>query len=173
MRYETRHWHFCRRHPLWRVSEWRAVHCINIRSLLMTTERNNSLVFRLTSNFMSPRTWGIFYKRYSSRELKSCKINVALKQTILIRTCFLSLARSKLRLCSTNHRPRYWSNLPSDWPSTAWTYSESKLRLCSTNHRTRYWSNLPCDWPSTAWAYSEREIKNGIRSGHCSAKNSW
>ena len=37
---------------------------------------------------------------------------------------FLSLARSKLRLCSANHRPGYWSNLPCDWPSTVWAYSE-------------------------------------------------
>ena len=37
---------------------------------------------------------------------------------------FLSLAWSKLRLWSANHRPGYWSNLPCDWPSTAWTYSE-------------------------------------------------
>ena len=37
---------------------------------------------------------------------------------------FLSLARSKLRLCSANHRPGYWSNLPCDWLSTAWAYSE-------------------------------------------------
>ena len=37
---------------------------------------------------------------------------------------FLSLVRSKLRLCSANHRPGYWSNLPCDWPSTAWAYSE-------------------------------------------------
>ena len=39
---------------------------------------------------------------------------------------FLSLARSKLRICSANHRPGYWSNLPSDWPSTAWAYSEQE-----------------------------------------------
>ena len=35
------------------------------------------------------------------------------------RACFLSLAQSKLRLCSANHRPGYWSNLPCDWLSTA------------------------------------------------------
>ena len=40
------------------------------------------------------------------------------------RARFLSLAWSKLRLCSVNHRPGYWSNLSSDWPSTAWAYSE-------------------------------------------------
>ena len=43
---------------------------------------------------------------------------------------FLSLARSKLRLCSTNHRSGYWSNLPCDWPSTAWAYSEQELLSC-------------------------------------------
>ena len=42
------------------------------------------------------------------------------------RVRFLSLARSKLRLCSANHRPGYWSNLPCDWPSTAWAYSEQE-----------------------------------------------
>ena len=40
--------------------------------------------------------------------------------------CFLSLAQSKLRLCSANHRPGYWSNLPCDWLSTAWAYSEQE-----------------------------------------------
>ena len=39
---------------------------------------------------------------------------------------FLSSARSKLRLCPANHRPGYWSNLPCDWPSTAWAYSEQE-----------------------------------------------
>ena len=45
---------------------------------------------------------------------------------ICIRARFLSLARSKLRLCSANHRPGYWSNLPCDWQSTAWAYSEQE-----------------------------------------------
>ena len=38
------------------------------------------------------------------------------------RAQFLSHAQSNLRLCSANHRPGYWSNLPCDWPSTAWAY---------------------------------------------------
>ena len=33
-------------------------------------------------------------------------------------------AQSKLRLCSANHRPGYWSNLPCDWLNTAWAYSK-------------------------------------------------
>ena len=43
-----------------------------------------------------------------------------------IRAHSLSLAQSKLRLRSANHRPGYWSNLPCDWPSTAWAYSEQE-----------------------------------------------
>ena len=42
------------------------------------------------------------------------------------RARFLSLARSKLSLCSANHRPGYWSNLSCDWPSRAWAYSEQE-----------------------------------------------
>ena len=45
---------------------------------------------------------------------------------ILIKAYFLSLAWSKLRLCSANHRPGYWSNLAYDWPSTAWAYSKQE-----------------------------------------------
>ena len=39
---------------------------------------------------------------------------------------FLSFARSKLRLCSANHRAGYWSNLPCDWLSIVWAYSEQE-----------------------------------------------
>ena len=39
---------------------------------------------------------------------------------------FPSLAWSKLKLGSANHRPGYWSNLSCDWPSTAWAYSEQE-----------------------------------------------
>ena len=49
---------------------------------------------------------------------------------------FLSLAGSKSRLCSANHRPGYWSNLPCDWPSTVWAYSEQETenRPSLTSH---------------------------------------
>ena len=49
----------------------------------------------------------------SSLGLGSCGPTVS-------RARFLSCAWSKLRLCSANHRPGYWSNLPFDWPSTVW-----------------------------------------------------
>ena len=40
------------------------------------------------------------------------------------RARFLSLAQSKLRLCSANHRAGYFSNLACDWLSIVWAYSE-------------------------------------------------
>ena len=64
---------------------------------------------------------------------------------------FLSLARSKLRLCSANRRPGYLSNLSYDWPSIAWDYSEQETEN----------GPLACDWLSIVWAYSEQETETG------------
>ena len=57
------------------------------------------------------------------------------------RVRFLSLARSKLRLCSANYRPGYWSNLPCDWQSTAWAYFEQE-----TENGPRERNAGPCRW---------------------------
>ena len=43
-----------------------------------------------------------------------------------IRARFPSLARSKLRLCTANHRAGYFSNLACDWLSIVWAYSEQE-----------------------------------------------
>ena len=59
---------------------------------------------------------------------------------------FLSLARSKLRLCSANHRPGYWSNLPCDWLSIVWAYSEQETE------------NRP--WLRTGWPHYDSVISN-------------
>ena len=57
----------------------------------------------------------------------------------MTRARFLSLAQSKLRLYSASHRPGYWRNLPCDWPSTAWAYSEQE-----TENGPRFlWNILP------------------------------
>ena len=42
---------------------------------------------------------------------------------------FLSLARSKLRLCAANHRAGYFSNLACDWLSIVWVYSEQDTEI--------------------------------------------
>ena len=56
-----------------------------------------------------------------------CKLDLHwFRQYLATWARFLSLARSKLRLCSANHRPGYWSNLPCDWTSTAWAYSKQE-----------------------------------------------
>ena len=58
----------------------------------------------------------------------------------LHQTRSLSLAQSKLRLCSANHRPGYWSNPPCDWPSTVWDYSEwEKMRPGPTHPAGGWW----------------------------------
>ena len=48
---------------------------------------------------------------------------------------FLSLARSKLRLCSANHRAGYFSNLACDWLSIVWAYSEQETENGPWLHR--------------------------------------
>ena len=42
----------------------------------------------------------------------------------VILACFLSLARSKLRLCLANHRAGYFSDLTCDLLSLVWAYPE-------------------------------------------------
>ena len=66
---------------------------------------------------------------------------------------FLSHAWSKLRLCSANHRPGYWSNLPCDWQSTAWAYSEQETE-------NRPWWCIYAKWVST-------NSGNGLSLGSC------
>ena len=64
--------------------------------------------------------------------------------------CFLSLARSKLRLCSANHRAGYFSNLACDWLSIVWAYSEQETEtgpwtnadFFSCMLRSKPWRNL-------------------------------
>ena len=43
-----------------------------------------------------------------------------------IKAHFLSLAPSKLRLCSANHRAGYFSNLACDWLSIVWAHSKQE-----------------------------------------------
>ena len=58
---------------------------------------------------------------------------------------FLSLAQSKLRLCSANHRSGYWGNLPCDWLSTAWAYSEQEIENGPRTWMSNYISGFLCD----------------------------
>ena len=70
---------------------------------------------------------------------------------------FLSLARSKLRLCSANHRAGYFSNLDGDWRSIVWAYSEQE---------TENWHNTQVIIVYPYWnrCYSPRPRKHTRRS---------
>ena len=68
-----------------------------------------------------------------------------------ISACFLSFTRWKLRLCSANHRPGYLKNLPCDWPSTAWAYSEQE-----TENRPRF----PLRWGYKYWHRDKSKPQN-------------
>ena len=65
---------------------------------------------------------------FDNQLFQICVINqvTTLKMADKIRARFLSLARSKLRLCSANHRAGYFSNLACDWLSIVWAYSEQE-----------------------------------------------
>ena len=77
----------------------------------------------------------ILPEQWAVKATKVCNNQIQVWHS-LTRARFLSLARSKLRLCSANHRPGYWSNLPCDWLSTAWAYSEQE-----TENRPWLWSH--------------------------------
>ena len=53
----------------------------------------------------------------------------------ITRARFLSLTRSKLRLCSANHRAGYVSNLACDWLSIVWANSEQETENGPRTHR--------------------------------------
>ena len=66
------------------------------------------------------------------------------------RARFLSLARSKLRLCSAYHRAGYFSNLACDWLSIVWAYSEQETE----NGPWMNWGLSLCNSCKTMWDLS-------------------
>ena len=87
---------------------------------------------------------------------------------------FLSLARSKLKLCSANHRPGYWSNLPCDWPSTAWAYPKQEIEnvpwcpQTACHYLGQYWLRFipPCSISSPWWVMCGSVKYDASRIGH-------
>ena len=73
-----------------------------------------------------------------------------------------------LSLCSANHRTGYWSNLPCDWPSTAWAYSKQETEngpwwglrsMMPYFFVTRPQWVICCDIPGI-WLYFQHLFKN-------------
>ena len=69
---------------------------------------------------------------------------------------FLSLAPSKLRLCSANHRAGYFSNLACDWLSIVWAYSKQETE------------NGPCFEKRTSYLITLTSGEEVLRSTMCS-----
>ena len=71
----------------------------------------------------------------------------------ITRARFLSLAWSKLRLCSANHRAGYFSNLACDWLSIVWAYSEQETENGPrrTHDNIMTWRYFPHYWPLVSW----------------------
>ena len=88
----------------------------------------------------------------------------------------LSLAWSKLRLCSANHRAGYFSNLACDWLSIGWAYPEQETgnglwsshlhnEISCTGKNTSFHQNglLRCKWStiSTQLMYLNHRCTDG------------
>ena len=74
-----------------------------------------------------------------STGLRPLTMNCRMFTATFTRACFPSLAPSKLRLCSANHRTGYFSNLSCDWLSIVWAYSEQETE-------NRPWFNIALFW---------------------------
>ena len=68
---------------------------------------------------------------------------------LITRARFLSFARSKLKLCSANHRAGYFSNLFCDWLSIVWAYSEQETENGSWTRRSIV--ELPVIWDAMTY----------------------
>ena len=79
------------------------------------------------------------------------------------RARFLSLTRSKLRLCLANHRTGYFRNLACDWLSIVWAYSEQETENGpSTDHNG---GQPGCKWTSQIWNVAH--CFETLDHGHC------
>ena len=93
---------------------------------------NNSMIYIHTHNILGYISTIVnVYMRWTKHELGNIQLpglisisNMMCYRTIWAR--FLTLAQSKLRLCSANLRAGYLSNLTRDWLSMVWAYSKQK-----------------------------------------------
>ena len=82
------------------------------------------------------------------------------------RARFLSLAGSKLRLCSANHRAGYFSNLACDWLSIVWAYSEQETENRPRTNQSFHCIKLPGPWDTNnEQSMIEKNIFQNISKG--------
>ena len=80
---------------------------------------------RFLAYWTNQQTWTEYFMKMVITSYKYIPVMVIV-HPVVIWAHFLSLARSKLRLCSANHRAGYFSNLACDWLSIVWAYSEQE-----------------------------------------------
>ena len=73
---------------------------------------------------------------------------------------FLSLFRSKLRLCSANHRTGYFSNLACDWLSIVWAYSKQETEIGPRFRHNTPESSKCYSPPTPAGEVTRKEMRN-------------
>ena len=89
---------------------------------------------------------------------------------LVTRACFLALAQNKLRPCSANHRPGYLCNLPCNWPSIAWAYSNKRQKTGPGDSRSQGISSHDIDpvlltyWNILVTASEELKALNPLRA---------
>ena len=112
---------YCKLHIQSNISKI-IIHNIQPIIVLRSTCLNGSLGYKptITEGIEIPETDVLVFTQFYNDALNHLE-DLEDQKT---RARFLCLARRKLRLCSANHRPGHWRNLPCDRPSTAWAYSE-------------------------------------------------
>ena len=95
---------------------------LHIDGLVQERCNSSSLAMELHLSSTNPSIWhrSLNFGHYPK------DLNLAIISVQKSKARLLSLARSKLRLCSANHRAGYFSNLACDWLSLVWAYSEQE-----------------------------------------------
>ena len=73
------------------------------------------------------------------------------------------LARGKLRLCLANHRAGYFSNLPCDWLSIVWAYSEQETENSPAEMSSSYCAAInifELDWN---WSFDPQYVTKSCK----------
>ena len=122
--------------------------CSAITTISIITDYHRKWIEMLPANFND---------QSSLVQVITWRHQATLSQQAITSARFLSLTRSKLRLCSANHRPGYWSNLPCDWPSTAWAYSEQETG-------NGPWSKVDLNLYGVTWPNVVVKLSNRVES---------
>ena len=92
-----------------------------------TTIKSVNSIIKITRSSLQLRVPSPDLQTYVSVTWRAREGTHTIVPVLAARTRFLSLAQSKLRLCSANHRAGYFSNLACDWLSIVWAFCLSYM----------------------------------------------